>query len=147
MNRFATVFLVTSSLTIAGCGSEEPPMKPKVTAKDVQNEAREAATTATQYGQQQKNEFVKSTERTMEELKSKIAGLKKDAQSASGKIRANVKPQIETLEQKWEAAQVKLEEFKKGSADAWNEMRQGLEEAMTDLRRSYNKAVGELKTT
>jgi len=147
MNRFATVFLVTTSLSIVGCGSDEPPMKPKVTAKDVQKEAREAATTATQYAQQQKDEFVKSTARTMGELKSKIAGLKKDAQSASGKLQAKVKPQIETLEQKWEAAQVKLEELKKGSADAWDEMKQGLDEAMSDLRRSYNEAIGELKKT
>ncbi len=146
MNRFEIIVLTSVMLVIAGCGKEaSPPVKPEVTAKEAAQEVKEAASTAAQYVRQEKDEFVMSAEKSMDELKANLAELTNKAQAASGDTKAKLEQQIKTLEGKWDAAQVKLGEIKNASGEAWKEMQQGVSEAIADLKRAYDDAGKEFE--
>jgi polyhydroxyalkanoate synthesis regulator phasin len=145
VNRLTIAILAATSLALVGCGKEETPVKQDVTAKEVKQEAKEAVSAAAQYAQQGKDEFVKSAEMKMEELKAKTAQLKQDAQAASGEARANLERQIQALEEKSESTQARLSELKNSSGGAWQDMKQGFGDAMTELDQSYDKAISEFK--
>jgi len=139
--------IVLAIAVLAACGkSEEPPVQPKVTAGEVKKQTMEAASAATQYVQQEKDQFVASAEKEMGALKGKLAELKSSAQVAGGEAKTKLELRIKALDEKLRAAQAKIGEIKDSSGDAWKQLKQGSSNAMADLSRSYDEAVDEYKT-
>lgn len=115
------------------------------TACEVKKQTMEAASAATQYVQQEKDQFVASAEKEMEALKDKLAELKSSAQVASGEAKTKLERRIKALDEKLSATQAKISEIKDSSGDAWKHLKQGSSDAMAELSRSYDEVVGEFK--
>jgi len=136
--RTAFVLLAGAALLAAGCTQEQSPQG-AVTPGEVQQEAAEATDAAARLAQQEKNEFLRAAEQEMSRLKSDLEVLKQQAQAARGKTRVTLDAQIALLEEKWNAAQAKVEALRAQSAEAWQDMKQEVVAALTDLRESYQE--------
>ncbi|HEY2981644.1 MAG TPA: hypothetical protein VGJ22_10715 [Anaerolineales bacterium] len=62
-----------------------------------------------------------------------------------GKLGTGVDKELEALRPKLKAAREKLEELKQTSADAWGDLKPGLEKAWVELQKSFNEAAARFK--
>jgi len=136
----ATVSL--AALAMISCSGEEPPMS----GSQVKEKAQEAVSATTQYIEQEKQEFVKNTQESMRDLESNMNELKKDIQAAGGKGDAQLQPYLKSFDNKLNSAQARLAALKDTSSEAWQDMKQGMQDAVADLRQSYNQAVKEFES-
>ncbi len=63
-----------------------------------------------------------------------------------GKLETGVDKELEALRPKLKAAREKLDELKRTSADAWGDLKPGLEKAWVELQKSFNEAAARFKT-
>ena len=78
-------------------------------------------------------------EAQMEELKAQIPDLMSRVETAVGR-------EAEALRPKLKAAQDRLLELKQTSAEAWSDLKPGLEKAWDELYRSVNQAASRFKS-
>ena len=81
----------------------------------------------------------KKMEAQLNELREQVTELLRKLETAVGK-------EAEALRPKLKAAQERLIELKQTSAEAWGDLKPGLEKAWEELHRSLNQAAARFKT-
>jgi len=119
--------------------------KNQTTAEDVTRETREAAQTAADYSKQQAEKFRREVEDNLAKLDAKIETLKKRGTELSGEARQEWQAKMDRVSEKREAMESKLRTLQDASADAWDEIRQGVTGAWGDLETAYRKAAAEFE--
>lgn len=132
MSRYLLPMVMGLSALVAGCEKQEPP---KVTAKEVEKKAAEAAGTAADYAKQEKDEYVARAQKSVDEAKAEIDKLKARAKKARGGAKAKLQRQIDAMEARWKLAERKLSELKSASGEAWKDLKSGVDKAVEDSKR------------
>jgi hypothetical protein len=78
-------------------------------------------------------------EARLNELRAQISALLKDLETAAGR-------EAEALRPKLKIAQEKLNELRETSAEAWGDLKPGLQRAWEELQKSLNQAATRFKT-
>jgi chromosome segregation ATPase len=86
-----------------------------------------------------KESYRKKMEGRLNQLNAQIADL-------VDKLETGVDKELESLRPKLKAAREKLDELKQTSADAWGDLKPGMEKAWTELQKSFNEAAARFKT-
>jgi Skp family chaperone for outer membrane proteins len=92
-----------------------------------------------------KHLFQRRLEEQLTEWDEKLEELAAAAKKAGAKLNKEIHGQLETLAQKRLVAQHKLVELRDHGADAWDELREGAEQLLDELRSSIGKVAGRLK--
>lgn len=94
----------------------------------------------------EKQEYTKTFEERLEDLNQDIAKLKSDIASLSSDARkAQLEERLEQIKNKRQAFKAKMDGLRGASANAWKEMKQGLEAAWNELGAAYRQAAAEFK--
>jgi len=137
---FVPLFFMTS------CSKEtHEKAETHVSSGDVKRERGEALETTKTYLAQQKEKYQKDAESTLNDLNDKIKGLQSKAEQAGTDTKAKYNEIIKGLRKKQEEAQNKLNDLKSKSADAWEDIKSGMDAALENLKNSYNDAVSHFK--
>jgi TolA-binding protein len=142
MRSFSLLLALACCLPLLSCTRSGTPATPRgtVTAEDVRREAREAGQAALALAQQKKQEYQKQIEDELSDLDRQIEKLKAQANEAQAEARAKLQAEIAGLEQKKAAARKELDRVKAASAEAWEDMKEGVNAAMENLRKAYQQA-------
>src|SRR5213075_1007699 len=93
------------------------------------------------YAAQKKAEYQKKVESQLDEFTRGIDELKMKAENSGAKAKAELNKEISALEQQKEVVSKKLSELKSSSAEAWEDLKARTDSAMTELKKSYDRAV------
>jgi uncharacterized protein HemX len=139
------IMLLLALGALAGCGdNEQTQSKPAaVTKEDVKNKAAEAYDTTKAYTQEQMQAFREQTESRLAEYEKEIDQLQAKAEKLEGDAKAKADQQLTVLRQKRDAVSEKLKELGSSSANAWEQIKSGVDAAMEDLGNAYKKAAAE----
>lgn len=94
---------------------------------------------------EQRNQYQEKTEARLRELDYKINALDTKAAKQTRDIGKQLDRQIAELDQKRDVTQQKFERFKTSSAEAWRDMKPGIEAAMKDLEVAYKRAASHFR--
>ena len=131
---------------MVGCSSSEENTEP-VTQKEAKEEIEEAVEAVASLTQQEMDDFVNQMEGQMQRFEGKIEDLRVEAEALQGDARTAVDEKIEVLEQRQTQASKKLEELKSTGADAWDDVKFGLQSAMMRLNQALQDAASEFEHT
>ena len=92
-----------------------------------------------------KDEYKARIDAQLKEWSARIAELMAKAERTEAGLKAEYLKDVENLKVKKEALQVKLEDLKKTSDDAWETLKAGMEHAASDLKTALNNAVAKFK--
>jgi len=108
---------------------------------------KEAATPAktTAPAEQEKQDYIKQMQNTLDDVTKKINELKDKAQTATGDARAKIESTINVLKVQQASAAQKLQELRSSTGAAWGEMKTGMSKAADDLRKAYEDAAKHFK--
>jgi vacuolar-type H+-ATPase subunit I/STV1 len=139
------IMLLLAMGTLSGCGdNEQTQSKPAaVTKEDVKKEAKEAYDTTKAYTQEQMQAFREQTEARLAEYEQEIDQLQAKAEKLEGDAKAKAEQQLTELRQKRDAVSEKLKVLSSSSANAWEQIKSGIDAAMEDLGNAYKKAAAE----
>jgi parvulin-like peptidyl-prolyl isomerase len=138
----ARVALLGAALLAAGCSDQAPP--DRVTANEVKQQTDEALDAAAQLAQQERNDFQQAAQQELDEIKSELHALKREADSAQGTAREKLQRQVQLLEEKWNAAEAKLAALRAEGAQTWDAMKEQVLVALADLKKSYQEVRREI---
>ena len=127
------VTLGASLVLAAGCGEEQPAAPAQAPAPQTQGSAPAPA-------QQEKEQYTRTVQKELDEIKLDIEALKAEASTASVESKDKLKDEVTTLEQKWEYAEKQFDELKGASGEAWREIRPTMDAVVTELRQSLSNA-------
>lgn len=85
--------------------------------------------------------WVEKAEAKLEQLDARIDLLKAKAKESRADARQNIEHQIDALEKLKSDLRVKSEEIKESGAEAWKDMKRGIESAMQDLSNAVDEAM------
>ena len=117
----------------------------KVSGDELRKQAVGTLETAKKFTEQQKGEYQKKIESELTDLGKRIGELKERAETAKSDTLAALQVKIADLRERQKTAENKLGELKSATAQAWTEIKDGLDRAVTDLRKSYESAAGLFK--
>jgi DNA-binding transcriptional regulator GbsR (MarR family) len=139
------IMLLLAIGTLSGCGdNEQTQSKPAaVTKEDVKNQAKEAYETTKAYTQEQMQAFREQAEARLAEYEQDIDQLQAKAEKLEGDAKAKAEQQLTELRQKRDAVSEKLKELGTSSANAWEQIKSGIDAALEDLGNAYKKAAAE----
>jgi TolA-binding protein len=112
---------------------------------DVKSEAPAGLDKPKPSAEQEKQDYIKQIENTLDDVSKKISELKDKAQSATGEARAKIESTIATLKTQQEAAGKKLQELRSSTGAAWGEMKTGMSKAVDELHKAYDDAAKHFK--
>jgi len=137
--------MVLALLTVPSCGKKENPggKANAVSSQDVKKEAKEAYDATKAYTQEQIQGFRQETEDKLAQYKKDIDQLQAKAERLEGNARTKAEQQLEVLRQKRDEVSEKLKDLSSSSADAWGQIKSGVDAALADLGSAYQKAVNE----
>jgi hypothetical protein len=137
--RPLSVVIFFFSISLIFACSEKKESEMKVTAKEVQKAAQEAAEKAITYTRQQKKEYqdqiegkIKEYDRKLEELKSRAGKMQKEAKAEANKG-------IMELQEKQKALSQQLTELKKATGQGWEDLKSGMDKAAEDLAKAFER--------
>jgi hypothetical protein len=136
--RMAGAALLGASLLGMGCGQQTPPEE-RVSANDVGQQTGAAPDSAAQLAQQERSDFQQAAQQELDEIKTELEALKREASSAQGAAKQKLQGQVQLLEEKWNTADAKLAALRVESAQAWAAMKEQVLAALTDLKHSYQE--------
>jgi hypothetical protein len=138
--RYSLVFaLALSPLLLAACRGRS------ADGQAVTEETREAVQAAKDYSQNQMRDYQDNTETALKGFDRKIEELRVRAESSAANARGEIRAKITELREKKTAAQLKLDELKSSTKDAWGDVKEGMDGAMDDLEDSYKDAASRFK--
>jgi CHASE3 domain sensor protein len=131
------------AMVLVGCSRSDQSNNEKtsaapVTAKDVQQQYKDAAAATKSYVVENKDEFVASMTKKLSELDDKIAELAKKSEPYKDDAKAEADKALATLREQRQAANEQFEKAKQASADAWTEVKARCASAMTELEKAYD---------
>jgi TolA-binding protein len=112
---------------------------------DVKKEAPSGLDKSKAPAEQEKQDYIKQMENTLDDVSKKINELKDKAQSATGDARSKIESTIATLKTQQEAAGKKLQELRSSTGAAWGEMKTGMSKAVEELHKAYDDAAKHFK--
>jgi chromosome segregation ATPase len=92
-----------------------------------------------------KQAFQKKTEAQLEKLTAQINELKAKADKSQADAKVKYYEQIETLSAKQAAVQSQLQTLTSSSGQAWEEIKTGVENAVSDLQTAFSRAVSQFR--
>jgi TolA-binding protein len=137
--------MLLAVLAVPGCSEKEKSesMAATVSKQDVQKEVKEAYDTTKAYTQEQIQDFKKQTETQLDEYEKDIDQLQAKAQKLKGDAKVKAEQQLAALRQKRDQVSEKIKELGSSSADAWQNIKSGIDAAMEDLGNAFKKAAAE----
>jgi len=159
------IMLCAAAIAFAGCNpSSEPGSEPETNAPpatgEVQNQREGNAMTAPSAydttdvnapaatppatvesaAVETKEGYVAALEQKLEDLDAKIDDLSEKAANLTGEVRAEAAESLSALREQQDNAEVKLEELKTATSDAWAEIKEGFESVLSELEKAYEDA-------
>jgi hypothetical protein len=127
MRAMIVLLLGTSLALVIGCGEKKAPP-----AQAPQQSAADPA-------QQEKDGYAAAVQKELDEIKLGIEALKADAKAPGVEDKAKLDQQVDVLERKWQVAEKQFDELKSANAQAWRDLRAGMDAALADLRQAFSK--------
>jgi len=131
------------ALLIVGCSqsektsSEKAPTAP-VTAQNVQDQFKNAATTAKTFVIENKDEFVATMNKKLHELDAKIDELAKKSEPYKDDAKVQADKALAALREQRQAVNEQFEKAKQAGGDAWQEIKAKCSSAMAELEVAYD---------
>ena len=131
------------ALFLFGCSrseqanNEQKPATP-VTAQNVQDQFKNAATTAKTYVVENKDEFVATMNKKLHELDAKIDELAKKSEPYKDDAKAQADKALATLREQRQAVNEQFEKAKQAGGDAWQDIKAKCSSAMAELETAYD---------
>jgi chromosome segregation ATPase len=132
-------------LVAAGCGDSNTTTS-EVTGEDVRKEAAEAVEATAQYTRQEMATFTAQVEDKLQTADRKMDELQAKARELQGEARQSIDQEIQELKVKRDKASSQLAELKSASANAWDDMKAGMQAALNDLDRSLEEATAKFRS-
>jgi hypothetical protein len=129
---------VVLTLLALACGKkEEPPqVKEPVTAKEVQQKAKETLNTLKAFTDQRKEEYQKQITGQLAELQKKLEEMKGQLDKVSPELRAKLEREMLEGRRGLETLQKNLAEMQTTTEKAWEEIKGGVSQTLQDLKKS-----------
>lgn len=145
--KFAISTVTAASLALVGCGEngEEQSASPagETTAQDVMDQTKEAAESAQDFAQGQVSDFRNTMSQRIEDVEQRISDLQARAGEMTGDARDRLQNTIDNLEERKNNFQQRLSEMQANSADAWDDVKSGIQSAWNELDSAVDEAVNE----
>jgi predicted RNase H-like nuclease (RuvC/YqgF family) len=135
-----TMLLAFSMMLMLSCTSSEDAAE-STTPEAVKKEVKEAAEAVATLTQQEMDSFVDQMESQLNTLETKADDLSSRAQTLQGEAKTAADKKIEILEEKREQARKRLKALKSSSAEAWEELKMGLQASMLRLNQALQEAA------
>jgi Holliday junction resolvase RusA-like endonuclease len=148
MNRWNRWVLIIAALGCAllalACGKKEetPQAKKPVTAKQVQQETRQALETLKAYTEQQKKEYQKKVADQLAAMKKKLEELKAKVDKATPEMKARLEKEMGEAKEDLDTLSKSLAEMKTATEKAWDDLKSNLnqiQEKWQQSEKSENK--------
>jgi CHASE3 domain sensor protein len=142
--KYKTTTVAVLTLLL-GCNSgdqksNETKSDTPVTAGEVKQQYKEAATATKQYVTGNKDEFISAMEKKLKEIDDKISELAKKSESFKDDARVQADKTLAALREERSTVNTKFEEMKKASAEAWENVKETFASAMAGLEKAYENA-------
>lgn len=125
-----------------GCGQSEEAAE-TVSPQTVEKEVKEAAEAVAALTQQEMDSFVNQMESQLQRFQGRIDDMRSQAEAMQGEAREAAERHIAVLTEKQQQAMHKLDELKSAGADAWDDIKRGLQTAMLRLNQAFQEASRE----
>src|SRR4051812_36767024 len=119
--------ILLSTLVLAGCSNEQADKTTTTTATEV----KDTATATKRYVVENKDEFVASMNKQLQNLDAKISALGKKSGEYKDDAKVQADKALASLRGQREAVQAQFEKVKQAGGEAWNGARAGFSSAMT----------------
>ncbi len=140
--KLITISVVIACLWMANLISAQ---QTDVTKQDVKKEAADTMEKAKAYAEQQKQEYSKQVQTTLDDLSKKIEQLKDQAKNYKGEASTKIEAGMADIKAKQDYAKQKFQEIGSSTGAAWNDVKAGVDRAVTDLQKAYNDASSHFK--
>ena len=137
------IIILAAAGILAGCSRSDQAnngTERSVTAQEVKDKYKDAATATKDYVAQNKDDFVASMDNKLKELDAKISELARKSEPYRDEAKAKADKALAELREQRKAAGEQLEKAKQSSAEAWEKVKAGFASAMDDLEKAYEKA-------
>jgi len=94
---------------------------------------------------EKKDVYIKNIDTQFKQLDIQIKKLSVMAGKAAGDAKIKYNKQIDALKEKQQAVKGKLEEIKKSSANAWTDIKSGIDKSSQEFKKAINAAVSRFK--
>lgn len=141
--KYSSVALAFLWLALwTACERQEPGLTEKaaVTSQRVNQEMVENVSTTMRLSQQEMDAYRDKVERKIEEFEKDIASLKAKIEEKGDAVDSDVHQAVKDLERQTDSLKGQATALETASAEAWGELKTGIDEAMDELERSYEKA-------
>jgi len=117
----------------------------KISPEVIKKQAEKTLESAKKFTLQQKEEYQKKAEAELADLGKRIGELKDKAAEAKGDALTALEARIAELKGKQKAAEDRLKDLRASSAQAWQDMKTGLDGALNELRKTYDSVLKHFK--
>jgi transketolase len=104
-------------------------------------EARETIQATKEYTDQQKSAFQRKAQEELSALQQQIVALRGKVDEASASTRAELQKSLNELEKKKDGVREKVDELKQTTDKKWQDVQDGMNSALHDLKQSYHKLL------
>ena len=144
MKTINTIAMLAVLTLVAGCDQKESKVnakeEPTVTAYDVAERYKEAAAATKTYVVENKDEFVASMDKRLNQMDTKIGELASQAESFKDDAKVQAEKAVAELREQRNNMTTKLDELKKSTGEAWKDVKMGFSSAMDELEKAYENA-------
>lgn len=106
-------------------------------AEEAKETAEEAADTAAAEADELKAAYLEEVASKLDTYEEMLNQMESKASMLTGEAKESLEKQIIPLREKFEASVVKMEEFGAASGSAWEDLKPGMEESMTELGKAF----------
>jgi TolA-binding protein len=117
----------------------------ELSKEDVKEEMQEAADTTKAYLLGQHKMMVASYEARLELMEQQISSLRQEAEMTSANTKDQLNNTVNSLESDLDAVKDDLKVWKESTSDAWEELKIGVDEAVSELQESLDAAQDEFE--
>ncbi len=117
--------------------TEEAAEVSKEATEEAAEEAEEAADTAAAEADELKAAYLEEVASKLDTYEEMLNQMESKASMLTGEAKESLEKQIIALREKFEASVVKMEEFGAASGSAWEDLKPGMEESMTELGKAF----------
>jgi len=145
MNHYFMTLGCISFLGLVGCDNRTYEMSTPgtVTTDDIRRDANRAVETAAEWSIQTRDSFQKDLEVRLQDIDEQMVKLRKKGADLQESAKVKWDKNMVEFKSKRDAAQAKLNEVGKSSAEAWKDVQKGAQAAWEDLDKSFRNATAE----
>jgi hypothetical protein len=92
-----------------------------------------------------KEEYMEKMEAQLEQLNAQVNRFIARGKEAKADMKIEYYKAAEELEAKQKVAQARMDELEKSSADAWEELKYGMDSAFTELQTAFTRAAAKFR--